>query len=158
MRDNRPFFRRPGCLLALAVLIAVPSLVAIAIWNEIRPYYTHVDLLRLPSPNGAWTAIVTEDTVDYPLWVTVTASVVLASKERPTVTTDLLQIYTDGHNNLRPRIAWFAPNVLRVTVANLSRIEVIKRHVDGVDVDIQFDPDDPPARAAWLKRTGRTPD
>jgi hypothetical protein len=35
---------------------------------------------------------------------------------------------------------------------------VTKRHVDGVDVDIQFDPDDPPARAAWLKRTGRTPD
>jgi hypothetical protein len=72
--------------------------------------------------------------------------------------TDLLQIYTDGHNNLRPRIAWFAPNVPRVTVANLSHIEMRKRHVDGVDVDIQYDPDDPPARAAWLKRTGRTPD
>jgi hypothetical protein len=143
MNKNRPFFRRPGCLLALAAFVAVIGLVRLIIWYELRAYYTHEVLLRLTSPTGAWAAAVIEKTVEGPLLTDITAGVELVSREHPRESIKLLGVDTGGHNEERPRIAWSAPNVLRVTVPNLSDLKVLTRHADGVDVDLHFDPDDP---------------
>ncbi len=37
-------------------------------------------------------------------------------------------------------------------------IEVLRRQAEGVEVDVHFDPDDPAARAVWLKQTDQLPD
>ncbi len=102
--------------------------------------------------------MVSEDTVEGPLSTNIGAGVELVSRDRPSDSIDLLEVETQGDNNQRPRIAWSALNALRVTVPNLSHLKVLTRHADGVEVDIQFDSDDPAARAAWLKQTGRSPD
>jgi hypothetical protein len=157
MKERRPFYRRPGCLIAFSLLVAA----VIAVWmvhSTEQPYYTHEVLVRLPSPTGAWTAVVSEDTVEGISTTGISAAVELISSEHPAQSTELLGVDTSGHNEQRPRIAWSAPNVLRVTVPNLSYLKVLTRHADGVDVDLHFDPDDPAARAEWLKRTGRSPD
>jgi len=158
VREHRAFFRRPGCLLALAVLAAIPALATWKICDELRPWYTHEVLLRLSSPTGAWTAVVSEDTVEAPLSTSINAHVDLISRERPNEPIELLGIDTGGDQGERPRIAWSAPNILRVTVPNVPYLTVLTRQADGVQVDIQFDPDDPAARAAWLKQMGLSPD
>ena len=162
MRKHRTLFWRPGCLFALTVFATVTSLVAWMIWNELRARYTYKVLISLPSPTGAWTARVIEDTVEGPLSTNMGDEVELVSKARPNDSTDLLGVETQGDNDFRPRIAWSAPYVLRVTVPNTSRLKVLARHADGVQVDVHFDPDDPAARAtaraAWLKQIGDSPD
>jgi len=70
----------------------------------------------------------------------------------------VLGVDTGGHEDERPVIAWSAPNVLRVTVPLHSLLNILTRQADGVHVDIHFDPDDPAARAAWLKQTDQSPD
>jgi hypothetical protein len=158
MTGDRPFFRRPGCLLVLAGIVAIIVLVRWMIWYELRAYYTHEVLVRLSSATGEWTAVVSEDTVEGPLSTNIGASVELVSSAHPSDSIDLLGVETRGRSSLRPRIAWSAPNVLRVTVPNLSHLKVLTRHADGVEVDLHFDPDDPAARSEWLKRTGQSPD
>jgi hypothetical protein len=121
-------------------------------------HYRHEILVSLPSPTGAWTAIINEETVEGLLLTSINADVALISKDNPAEPIDLLGVDTSGHAEARPRISWSAPNVLRVTVPNISYLKVLTRHADGVDVDLHFEPDDPAARAAWLKKIGQPPE
>ena len=109
---------------------------------------------HVPSPTASWTAIGTEYTCDLGLLpsTAITAEVHLVSKERPTDEVDVLGVDTHGDVEDRPRMAWTAPKTLRVTVPNLADLTVLTRRVGDISIDLRFDPDDPAARAAWLKQ------
>ncbi len=160
MSNSLPFYRRPGCLLILVLLaiLGIPFgfvayiLLSVAFMSML---HIHTDILRLRSPTGALTASVAEDSVEGPMaglgedtW-----NVYLTSKRHPRETdaTELLEYDIDDYHDDRPRIAWSAPNVLRVTVPNLSLPAIVALHLDGVMVDLHYDPDDPVARAKWQK-------
>ena len=121
-----------------------------------RPRCTNAVLDRLPSPDGAWIAVIDEDTCDVGLlaMTDITAGVNLVSTKPPLRDIAVLGVDTGGHDDDRPRVAWSAPDVLWVTVPLRSILKVLTRHVEGVRVNVQFDPDDAEARAAWLKETG----
>ena len=104
-----------------------------------------------PSPDGAWKAQVVEWLCESTAVTDITAGVHLVSAIRPAETTEILSVDTGGHNDERPRIVWTAPNVLRVTVPNISYLNVLRRDFDGVHIDLRYDPDDPAARAAWRR-------
>ena len=40
----------------------------------------------------------------------------------------------------------------------MSYLKVLTRQAEGVRVDLRYDPDDPPKRAAWLKEGGMEAD
>jgi hypothetical protein len=107
----------------------------------------------LSSPTGAWIATVAEDLVEGEVVTDDSWGVYLISEQHPRETDDreLLFYDVDGTNHDRPRIAWSAPNVLRVTVPNLSSPTIVALHLDGVTVDLHYDPDDPVARAKWQR-------
>jgi hypothetical protein len=160
VKQNRPFYRRPGCLIALAIL-AIPGLpigfvICAVLWFILKPAaYDHADLVRLLSPTGMWTAVVAVDSVNFGMAGDGydNCDVYLTSKRHPkeTDTTELLGFEIDGSADDCARIAWSAPNVLRVTVPNLSSPDIDTLHLDGVSVDLHYDPDDPVARAKWQK-------
>lgn len=159
MKWSSGFFRRPGWLLAIGIVVAVVLALSM-LWDAIGPRCTHAILDRVPSPDGAWIAVIGEDTCDLGvLAVTdITAGVNLVTT-RPTLRNiDVLGVDTSGGVGWRPRVAWSAPDALRVTVPLRSILKVLTRHAGRVRVDVQFDPDDPLARAAWLKQTGLPPD
>jgi hypothetical protein len=125
-------------------------------WDAVRPRCTNAILDRLPSPDGAWVAVIDEDTCDVGLlaMTDITAGVHLVSTKPPLRDIAVLGVDTGGHDDDRPRVGWSAPDVLRATVGLRSILKVLTRQVEGVRVNVQFDPDDPAARAAWLKQTG----
>jgi hypothetical protein len=167
MTDHRPLLRRPGCFVPLAVFVSgfvsVIALVGSVLFYGLPTDYSHEIFVSLPSSTGEWTAVVSVDVVDGPpLLSSVTAGVILTSTIYPTWSIYILGFDWRGDKDDLPRIAWSAPNVLRVTVPNLSDPYILTRHAGGVDVDIHFEPDDPAARAAaraeWLKQMGRPPE
>jgi hypothetical protein len=160
MTGHRPVLRRSGCLIPLAVLASIPLSFIALIWWAIRDdpfynqrtYYGHEILASLPSPTGNWTVVISEDIADHLDWVEITDGVVLVSNVNSIEPIDLLWVGTNGDKVNRPRITWSGKNVLSVTVPYKSNLDVLTQHVDRVDVDIRFDPDDPAARAVWLKQ------
>jgi len=130
------------------------------LWDAVKPGCTVLVLDRLPSPDGAWVAVSEEATCDVGLlaMTDVAVGVHLVTTKPPVRDIHLLGVDTGGHESERPLIAWSAPDLLRVTVPLYSCLNVLTRQAEGVRVDVQFDPDDPAARAAWLKQTGQSPD
>lgn len=145
--------------MALGVLAAFVYGLSI-LWDAVKPGCTDVVLNRLPSLNGAWVAVSEESTCDVGLlaMTDVAVGVHLITTKSTRRDIFLLSVDTGGHDDERPLVAWYAPNVLRVTVPLYSYLNVLTRHADGVQVDVQFDPDDPAARAVWLKHTDQPPD
>jgi len=82
----------------------------------------------------------------------------LTSNRDKTLRGYVLSIDTRGHDEARPLVAWTAPDVLRVTVPNISHLSMMTRAFQGVKIDLRFDPDDPAARAAWLRKYDLRPD
>jgi hypothetical protein len=162
MTDHRPLLRRLVFLVLLALLASIPvtvfALVASVLIYGFPTNYKQELLASLTSPSGEWAAIVTEDDFDASIFSEITDSVTIVSTAYPTWSINLLWIDTRGHDEDRPRIAWSSSNVLRVTVPNISIIKVPTRHAGGIDVDLHFEPDDPAARAAWLKKIGESPE
>ena len=158
MRRYPAFFRRPGCLVALGMLVVI----VIALWKLGEPEQlgcTDVVLDRLPSPDGAWVAVIDESHCEAEMGGdTIAAGVDLVSTKPPFQDIELLGVDTGGHNEERPHVAWSGPNMLRVTVGLYSYLKVLTRKAEGVQVEVHFDPDNPAARAAWLKETDQTPD
>ena len=145
-----------GCHLALGMLAAFVFGLS-TLWHAVIPpgKCTNVVLDRLPSPGGSWVAVTDEDICDVGSFSTdITAGVNLVSTIPPLRDIVVLGVDTGGNDNERPLVAWSAPDVLRVTMGLRSILKVLTRQVEGVRVNVQFDPDDPPARAAWLKQTG----
>jgi hypothetical protein len=156
MRQLAAVFHRPGYLVAVAAVVVTTWMR----WEAVKPHYTHVELGRLPSPDGAWVAVTDEDTIE-PFWppsaITV-AGLRLVAMKPPLRDIGVLGVDTGGDDNDRPRVEWTAPRVLRVTVPLRSLLKVLTRKVDDVRIDVHFDPDDPAARAAWLNETNQGPD
>jgi hypothetical protein len=143
MTDHRPLLRRPGCFVPLAVFVSGFLSVIALIWL-ILFYVLHIDYSQeivdnLPSPTGEWTAVVSVEFVDGPpLLSSVTAGVTLTSTIYPTWSIYILGLDWRGNKDRLPRILWSAPNVLRVTVPNLSDPYILTRRIEGIDVDIRF--------------------
>jgi hypothetical protein len=131
-----------------------------ALWDAVKPGCTSVVLDRLPSPDGAWVAVSEEFTCDVGFLAgsDIAVGVRLVATKPPLRDVHLVGVDTGGHEDERPHIAWSAPNVLRVTVPLHSLLNILTRQAAGVRVDIHFDPDDPTARAVWLKQTDQSPD
>jgi hypothetical protein len=147
------------------VWIAVGAFLAVAIacwyvWNQIRPGCSGVVIARSPSPDASWLASVVEYTCDVGTFSTIiVAEVHLSDTRIPTAPdVDILGVETGGAGHNRPMARWAAPDVLRVTMPLKSILKVLTTRVDGVRIDLHFDPDDPAARAAWLREVGLPPD
>lgn len=118
------------------------------LWDAVRPGYTHAVVDRLPSPDGRWVAVIDEYISDVGLlaMTAVTAEVHLVSTSSPIRDIEIFGIGTGGNVSERPRLAWSAPNVLRVTVPLYDYLRLQPRQVEGILVDVRFDPDDPMVR------------
>ena len=106
----------------------------------------------MPSATGLWTALVDEETC-----ADIEANAKLMPSGRPSQVVTVLVIDTDGYPDQRPRVAWSAPNVLLVTVPAKSELQVLKRQVGDVRVDLKYEPTYA-TRTAWLKQDGLQPD
>lgn len=144
-----------------ALLIAffyIPSLYIYEIFFGGPMNYPPRLIEEVRSPNGAWKAQVVETIGESPFASDIVAGVSIISTTDPKRTADILGVDTSGHDDEQPRVAWIAPNVLRVTVPNLSYLKVLTRDFEEVHVDLRYDPDDAVARAAWRRRLGEKPD
>lgn len=120
---------------------------------------THVDLERVPSPDGTWVAVIDEDTCDVGSFSTdITAGVRLFATKPPVRDIDLLGVDTGGNINERPRVVWAGPHLLQVNVLQYSLLKVLMQQVEGVQVDVRFDPIDHTAKPIWLQQHGVPPD
>ena len=128
------------------------------LWSGMRPNCTTVVLDRAPSPDGMWVAV-NEKFVCKVVESDIEGEVHLVMTKLPFREIPLLLIgYGSYANQQRPHIAWSVPGVLRVTAPLHSLLHVLKKQTDGVRLDLHFDPDDPAARAAWLKQPGQPPE
>lgn len=146
------------------VLSAVGA--SICIWMAVvipRPFTeptVWTDLVsKAISPDGAWKAYVDQTVYEADFMTVITDRVHLSTVGAPTEVFDILEVDTGGHDYKKPRIAWVGPDILRITADNLSYIDrgamIFQTAADfrlrDVIVQLRFDPDDPAARAAWLK-------
>jgi hypothetical protein len=152
-------FRVVAYSLALGVIASL--FIGLAkLWDWVQPpgNCTHAIVDSRPSPDGAWTAIDDEYTCEGGFSIVVTAEIHLMTTIDPARDVVVLGVDTGGNDDERPRFAWTSSNVLQVTVPLNSYMVLSTRQVEGVHVDLHFDPDDPAARAAWLKETNQDPD
>lgn len=164
------------CLTALALGAVLFTLLAIAIarvgvlplafyflgmWDArhgVAPCEEAV-VARLPSPGGAWEAVLDQSICPVGLGgASIVARVNLVSTRDPARTAVLLGVDTGGHDDGRPRLVWTAPDVLQVTVYDRSYLNVLTREFGGVRVDLRYDPDNPANRAAWRREHGMSPE
>ena len=115
-------------------------------------------LASLPSPQGAWTAVLDEYHCPADFGGDdIVAELTINPSNEPTRSTYVLNIDTAGHDDERPRVLWTAPHVLQVTVYARSYLKLLTRQVGPVHIDLRFDPPDPAARTAFLHETHQDP-
>jgi hypothetical protein len=141
---------RPGRRVALGLLAAA---VLGLLWYEIRPGYTETVIERLPSPDGAWIVVNNEriSDADSSAETEIVDWIRLISTKSPYKEIDLFQVDTGGNVSERPHIVWFSPNILQITLplADYLRADYSRRYnrlVQGIYLDIRFDPDSPVVR------------
>lgn len=105
---------------------------------------------RLPSPDGAWDAVVDEAVCPFVPWAEwgtrTTTAVRLVSARDPSLAGQLLYIGSPGRRDYaRPLLAWAAPGVLRVTLGESPHVGTLR--FAGVRGDSRVDPDGPAIRA-----------
>jgi hypothetical protein len=127
------------------VLVVAFTLAAPKVWNWMRGECVTTVTNRLPSPDGSWVVFVQEDVCDLGLLPSSTAwaGVHLVTTTPPLRDIDLLGVDTTGEVDGRPVAVWSAPNILRVTVPLRSQLTITTTQVDGIHVDVHFDPDAP---------------
>jgi hypothetical protein len=157
MTDHQTLPLRGMCAVALTVLASVIALLICSNISVSPSDHERKILANLPSPTGEWTASVSEEVAENGRSYKAIDRVAIQSTAYPTWSIDLLLIDKDGHRGNPPRIIWSAPNALSVTAPNLLRLRMLTRHAQAVDLDVRFEPDDPAARAVWLKRIREDP-
>ena len=151
---SRHLYIALGSTVVLLVVIA-----AVTIRTEDTDSCEHATVARVLSPDGAWQADVNESTCLFGLGVgAVVAEVHLLSTRDPARSADLLGVDTGGNADERPKLAWVAPDILQVTVPNRSFLKILALRLDGVQVKVRFEPDDPAERAVWLREHDLPPD
>ena len=150
----RPFAwlrRHVWSLLALlAAGLALAQCVAWAAWfadGGVRP---STEVARLPSPDGAWVAVLSELSYPtHPAGTAVQVTVSLAPADDPRASLRVLEADTGRRHDERPRVSWTAPRVLRVVVPNTPYLAVDLRRCRDVQVELRYDPPETPDEAAW---------
>lgn len=105
------------------------------------------------SPDGKWRANVVEVLADSGgLSLEMWDDVDLASAHDPHIREHMLWMDAIGMGGAAPRILWTSPKKLAVTVPNISDIKLERTEFSSVQIDLHFDPPDPAARKAWLKK------
>jgi len=130
----------------------------LALYNYFRGYCTIETISESISPDGAWKAVVEDWLCESPVVTNVTAGVRLISNRRDDWATYILGVDSSWHDDKRLKIVWSAADMLQIAVPNLSFLKVSAREFHGVKVDLRFNPDDPAARAAWLRKNDARPD
>jgi hypothetical protein len=128
------------------------------LWDAIVPEgkCSHVVIDRFPSPDGYWVAVIDEYTCDVGSFSTIiTDELHLVSIRYSLPDINLLGVDTNGNVSERPRVTWTAPNALQVTVPLEDYLRFRNRSVEGLQVDIRFDPDDPMVRTICREQAGR---
>lgn len=69
----------------------------------------------------------------------------------------VLHVVTTDEGHGPPRISWMSADELRVTAPNRSYLSNRRHAYRGVRIDLHFDPDEPAAYAARLKRHNAAP-
>ncbi|MGI4797128.1 MAG: hypothetical protein ACRYG8_24360 [Janthinobacterium lividum] len=116
-------------------------------------------VLRLPSPDGRWIATLVHSVCESGPGLSAVVDVVrLASATDRTISADMLSVDTGGDEAGRPRLLWTMDGSIQATIPLQSLLEVMKTTLGSVHLRVRFDPDDPAARAAWLKQHHLDPD
>lgn len=148
-----------SCLLTLTVILFVLSGCFTLVNYELSSHVWTTRITEELSPDGAWKAVVDETVVEPGFGgASITDEVDVVSTRDPPRRAEVLGVDTGGHDEDRPRIAWTGLNILRVTIDNLSYVTPHRLDYEDVAIDLRFDPDDPPARAAWLRRRNAFPE
>ena len=114
----------------------------------------------LASPDGAWVALVQEDTCigDFPFTTGVTDTVQLVRRgKQPSSDNDVFAIEEHGRPENRPLLQWLSPKKLQISVPNKALIGLQKSNYAGVEIVIKYDPDDPEERERFLRDLGLSP-
>ena len=111
---------------------------------------TSVRIAEAHSPDGNW--IATVDQLNNGMQFFPDDSVTLTSTRDPLDHAQVLYVGTTEEGRGPPRVVWVNADELQATAPNLAYISNRKREFQGIRIDLRFDPGDPAARAAWLKR------
>ncbi|HVA13942.1 MAG TPA: hypothetical protein VNF99_11880, partial [Stellaceae bacterium] len=125
--------------------------------TTVAPGCQRTQVAALVSPNEAWIAVIQEEICEGPGIATTGVSDVVRLVPRgnkPEVGEDVFAIEEDGDPAYHPVLRWLTPRELRITVPNKSLIGLQKSSYEGVDIVVKFEPDEPAARARWLKSLG----
>lgn len=114
-------------------------------------------LVEVSSADPAWAAAVDQTVYGFSFIPLVLCTVRLIPSGKLAEAVDILSVETNGPNKDPPHIAWTAADVLQITVPNRSYLRVNRREYADVRIDLRFNPDDPAARAAWLKKQRELP-
>lgn len=141
-------------VLALCGVLAACVASCIRLNRQLAMHVWTRPLFSVVSPDGHWKAAV-DETVYEPSWGEFSQDIVslsLRSVHDLAHSTKMLALDYHGHPSELPRLSWVDADVLKVVLPNLSNVTIYQREFDGIHVDLHFDPDDPAARAAWLKQ------
>lgn len=146
-----------GLLLGVAVLRACNDITGVNPRSEKeREACEHPPIIaRLPSPDGAWEAVVYKRVCTFGSLAGqtgLTTGVGLVSTRDPFRVETVLGV-SSWHDDMRPRPVWVAPDLLRIDVRNLPfLVKVLTCGFGGVRIDLRFDPDTPETEAVKAKR------
>ena len=117
----------------------------------------------LMSPDDAWVALVHEDICSDGYFVTTvtdtvqlvrrdtTDAVVLAwHADEPKHDNDVFALDEHGHPENRPLTRWLSSQKLQITIPNKSTIGLQKSGYEGIEIVLNYEPDDPTEREQWL--------
>lgn len=139
-----------SCLLAIT---AVLSLVVPRWWWA---GCTHETLSELESPDGTRVAVVQEHVCSDGAFTTALTSTVGIAWAGNVPARDEIIYSADWYSReAKPRGQWLSPEKLQITVPTTASIALFKSWYLGVEVALEFDPDDPAERLRWLRERDR---
>lgn len=112
-------------------------------------------LSKSKSPNGKWLASVHEYTCTDGWFVTDISDAVRLVQLQDGRQKNVFSVDSAGDPSARPVPRWIYPNILDIDVPNKSLIGVQEKKFAGVTIEVKFHPNDPKARARWLKSIGQ---
>jgi hypothetical protein len=107
-----------------------------------------------PSPDGAWLAVILQETCTDGWFVTSVAEVVHLTRigEETKRGSDVLAVDVGGGRGNGPQVVWVSPQRLQITVPNRSLVVLMRERLETVEIAVKFDPDDPEDRELFLKK------
>jgi len=130
----------------------------VSLWKYAQDIVWTTPVDAAVSADGAWKAVVDETVYEGVIVTVIIARVHLFSAHDPLKTAEIISVDVDGHEG-RPRIAWTAPNVLQVTVQELSYFTIKLCNYGDIRVDLRMEPPaHPEFRDEWLRTYHLSPE